>query len=177
MSKVIIKKEAIINANGEHTSKNAKPVICITTGERYTSCSDAAKANGMTQANMSIACLKKAKTKKGMEFCYVSDVEENLEKLTNELRVKTNLLEKYAPLIAEMEAKENAEKLRKLEEEKKQKAIAKAKEKYARAEEKFAKANEVRDKLMTRYAKADNEFNIALDNLYLAKEELDKLCQ
>ena len=177
MSKVFITKEALVNAKGNLNTAKTKPVICIDTGEIYTSCTDAAKANNVHFAAMSNACLGKQKTANGKRFCYVVDLPTHLEALSNSLQSKTNRLEEYGDVIAEREAKENAEKLRKLEEEKKQELIAKAKAKYARAEEKFAKASEARDKLMTRYAKADKEFNTALDNLYLAKEEYDNLCQ
>lgn len=186
MREIILNEKATVNAEGVKRNGNAKPVICIDTGEIYTSSLDAANAIGVHWTVMSNVCLGKSKTAKGKRYCYVKDLPNHLEQLSHSLQSKANRLEEYGDVIAEREAleaaerarqieMENAEKLRKMEEEKRQELIAKAKKKYARAEEKFVKANETRDKLMARCAKADKDFDVALDNLYNAKEELDRL--
>lgn len=175
MREIILREKGTLKVEG-HCGRNGKPVVCVTDGMRFASAKEAAAYVGVHHTTISSCCLGKIKTAKGKVYKYVKEQTENcVDVLADTVQEQRRLFEKYAPLIAEMEAKEREEKARQMEEERKQEVIDKAKRKYARAEERFVKANQTRDKLMARYAKADKEFNAALDNLYVAKEELDRL--
>ena len=128
MKKINIQNEANINGNGTHTQKNCKPVICIDTGEVFTSCLDAAEHVGVHFTAMSSACLGKTRTCNGKRYCYLSEAAENLNSIVSRLREATTDSEdarKWREYQAEQEA------VRK-EEEKRQAEIAKLEEKHAR---------------------------------------------
>ena len=55
MATLNIHNETNIEAKGTHTNKNAKPVICIDTGEIFVSLTDAAERYGTTVDNISNA--------------------------------------------------------------------------------------------------------------------------
>lgn len=171
MKEIILREKGTMHVERKkHSGKRCKPVVCVTNGMRFASATDAAEYAGVHLSSISLCCLGKVTNVKGNVYKYVKEETENcVDVLADTLQKQRQLLEKYAPLIAELEAKEEEEKLRKLDEERKQKAIEKAKAKYARAEEKFAKASEAKDK-------ADARFDSALDDLYNAKQALDSLC-
>lgn len=149
------------NANGTHTHKLCKQVICIETGEVFTSCLDAAEQMGVTQPVMSAHCLGKTRTCKGKHFTYVSHTSENINALTSRIRTLHSAqeeLERKAALWDAYEAEQNA--IRKAEENRQQ-AIAKAKEKVAR-----------RQRIADR---KEEEFKHALSRLHDAERELNAL--
>lgn len=175
MKEIILREKGTMQVEG-HCGRRGKPVVCVTDGMKFASATDAAEYAGVHLSSISYCCLGKITNVKGKVYKYVKEETENcVDVLASTVQEQKRLLEKYAPLIAEMEAKEREEKTRQMEEEKRQELIAKAKKKYARAEEKFVKASETKDKAMARYVKADKEFDEALDNLYLVKEELERL--
>lgn len=178
---IIIQKEATVNANGNTYSRHTKPVICLTTGETYTSCQDAAEANGVHFSSMSLHCSGKSKTCNGKRYCYVVDLPNHLEELSM-------TLQKCSGYLAEMEEKERrakeeekfrlealkAEEKRQKElakeEERKQKAIAKAEKNIARREEKL---NSVKEK----YFSIVSELNQAEEDVLSAKKEFKELTE
>ena len=123
MKKIIISNESTMNAEGKLNNRKCKPVICIDTGEVYTSVTDAAEHNGVDVSSMSWACAGKTKLCKGKRFCFVADMSEHYEEIARHIR------EMYPSYI----------------EIKKQEQINKAKEEYA---QRCAKYNKARDNVV-----------------------------
>lgn len=92
----------IKNAQGEVRNKNAKPVICLDTGEVFASATDAAEANGVTIYSISVNCLGKSMRSNGKRFCYIKDVNEHLDELTTVLQNLSNKASKYDELIVQL---------------------------------------------------------------------------
>lgn len=107
MKTIIINNKSTIKAEGNLTSKNCKPVICIDTGEVFTSSKDAAEKAGVHYSAMSACCIGKVKTVKGKRYCYMNRVAESLDDITSRLR---NLAELEAKAKAwdALQAKEEA---------------------------------------------------------------------
>lgn len=161
MRNITIKEAATINAKGKLNSRKCKPVICIDTGEVYTSATDAAQANGTTVYGVSTACLGKTKTANGKRFCYVQDFPEHLADITSRISAMnkgyTEMMEKakaYDAMIAEQKAKEK-------EAEAHEKAITKAKEKLERRK--------------AIYARKETELDEAYQHVKEAERELEAL--
>lgn len=103
MSKTItIQNTAEIEAEGIHRNANAKPVICLDTGEVFASATDAAEANGVTIYSISTNCLGKTMSSNGKKFCYVKDVNEHLDELTTVLRSLSDKANKYDELVVQL---------------------------------------------------------------------------
>ena len=118
MNKVNIQNEANIKAKGEHTQKAAKPVICIDTGEVYTSTTDAAASAGVHVTTMSAVCLGKIRTANGKRYCYLSRVTESLDAIVTRLRETSSIEEdakRWQAYQAEQEAIRKAEEKRQAE--------------------------------------------------------------
>ena len=131
MKKVNIHNEANINAEGNFNSKRCKPVICIDTGEVFTSATDAAEKAGVHFTMISAVCLGKVRTCKGKHYCYLSNVTESLNAIVTRLR-ETAAVESDAKKWQEYQAEQEA--IRKAE-EKRQEEIANLKAKLARQKE------------------------------------------
>lgn len=131
MKNIIINNESTIKADGIHTNGSCKPVICIDTGEVFTSATDAAEKIGVHFSTMSATCLGKIKTCKGKRYCYLANVSENLDALTARIKY-LNELEAKAKAWDDLKAKEEA--ARKAEEERLE-AIRKAEEERIKAEQ------------------------------------------
>ena len=84
--KLTINNKSEINAQGKLTGKRCKPVICIDTGEVYSSATDAAEMNDSNIWSVSCVCLGKNKKANGKRFCYLEDVSEHLDELTERVR-------------------------------------------------------------------------------------------
>lgn len=134
---VTIHNEATIKTEGKRNSKNCKPVICIETGEVFSSSADAAEKMGVHFSAMSAVCLGKTRTCKGMHFCYMNSALENLDAVMTRLR-ETSAMEEDARKWREYKAEQ--ERIHKAE-EKRQNEIAKLKEKIAKANERAAQYN------------------------------------
>ena len=129
MKKTInIHNEANIKANGDLNNKKCKPVICIDTGEVFTSGIDAAESAGVHQSSISACCLGKIRTVNGKRYCYLSRVTESLDSIVTRLR-ETSAIEEDAKRWQAYQAEQEA--IRKAEEER-QAEIAKAEEKVAK---------------------------------------------
>lgn len=120
MKKIIITNEATLSAEGKLSNRKCKPVVCIDTGEVYTSVTDAAERNGVDASSMSWACAGKTKLCKGKRFCFVSDMVEHYEEIARHIR------EMYPAYM----------------ENKKQEQIDKARENYAQRCAKYDKARD-----------------------------------
>lgn len=166
-----IHNEANIQAEGKRNNRNCKPVICIETGEVFSSSADAAEKMGVHFATMSAVCTGKIRTCKGMHFCHMNSALENLDAVMTRLR-ETAAMEddarKWREYQAEQEAIRKAEEKRleaiRKEEERKQREITKAKEKVAKYE---AEVNKYKDKWYDSVAAlndAQMELETLLDN-------------
>ena len=160
---VILAKETTLNAKGKRNNGRCKAVICITTGERYSSVTDAAEHEGVHWTSISNCCTGRTQTANGKVWRFAKEGD-CVDALAGTLQEKLALLEKYSPYIAEQEAKELEEKRlreeeekRRLDEEKRQELIAKAKEKYTRREQKFEKAKADLEKALIKLEKAEAE--------------------
>ena len=81
-----LQNEANILSEGKKRTGNAKPVICIETGEVYNSVTDAAEKNGTRVDYMSSHLRSKTKTLHKKHFIYMSKATENLDTLTTHIR-------------------------------------------------------------------------------------------
>lgn len=115
MKKIIINEKSTIDANGILVTGHCKPVICIDTGDVYTSATDAAEAIGTSISNMSFHLCGKSNTIKGKRFCYLSKINESLNAITTRLRETSEMEAKakmWDALMAEQEAERKAEERR-----------------------------------------------------------------
>ena len=147
MEKTInIQNYADINAEGKLNSRQCKPVICLETGDVYTSVTDAANAIGCRGNELSSHLTGKRRSIKGKHFCYLSRAMESLDVIVARLR-KTSVMEddaaKWRAYQAEQEAIRKAEEKR-IEDERK------AKEKHQADIEKAKAKVENRHKICSR---------------------------
>lgn len=106
---ITVHNKSEITAQGVPRNRNAKPVICLTTGEVYTSATDAAEANGVSIYSVSMNCLGKTKRSKGKRYCYLSKVTEHLDELTESIQMMAEKAKKYDELVARKETKSQTE--------------------------------------------------------------------
>jgi predicted transcriptional regulator with HTH domain len=104
-----IQKATNVNVTGHHSNKNCKAIYNITTGEIYASGIDAANVLGVDPASVSGALTGKSKTCKGMRLCLVSKMMEHLEEITEQNRIRVAKVEAYDKMIAERNAKRDAQ--------------------------------------------------------------------
>lgn len=163
-----IQNEANIKAEGKLNSGHCKPVICIDTGDVFTSCFDAAEATGVHFSAMSAHLRGKTRTIHGKRYMYLSRVKEGLDTIVTRLR-ETSAMEddakKWREYQAEQEAIRAAE-AKRAEEERKAREELEAK--IIKAQEKVARRTAVRD---TKH----NEARIADERLMEAERELEAL--
>ena len=168
MKNINIHKEANIRAAGNRTSRHTKAVLCIETGEVWTSGADAAESIGVHFTAMSAVCTGKLKSLHGKHYCYLNEALENLNAVMTRLR-EANEMEADAKKWREQEAaKEVARKAeeRRLEEERK------ARERYEAA---VAKAEAKVTKFAADCAKHQARFNESMAALEAANKELEAL--
>lgn len=170
MKKINIHHEASILANGKRTNKNTKAVLCIETGEVWSSSADAAESIGVHFSVMSAACTGRIKTCHGKHYCYLNEALENLNAVMSRLREASSMesdAKKWRALEAEKEAARKAEE-RRIEEERK------AKERHAAA---VAKAEAKVAKYAADCAKYQEKFNESMSALDEANKELEALLE
>lgn len=87
---IIVQKESIVKGKGKRMNGNTKSVFNFSTGDFYTSCADTAERLNASQSHVSLACRLKGRTVKGNKICYVEDVAENLDDISESIR-KANM--------------------------------------------------------------------------------------
>lgn len=126
MKKTInMQHEANIQAEGKLNSKHCKPIICIETGEVFSSVTDAAECAEVTMTMMSGHLGGYYRSVKGKHYCYLSRVNESLNTILTRLR-ETSAVEEDAKKWRAYEAEQEVKRIAK---EKHDAAVAKAKEK------------------------------------------------
>ena len=85
-----LQKEVVMEVIGKKRIKSVKPVMCVTEGKTFSSVSDAAEYYGVHVSSISRACCLEHRTCKGMKFCYVDNVKENLHTIAEEINTKRN---------------------------------------------------------------------------------------
>ena len=163
-----ISTNTTIKASGIHTNGNCKAVICIDTGEVFTSITDAAEKHGVALCSISNVCRGATKTCKGKRYAYLSKANEYLPQMAEQLSEMETLRAKanaYDMLMLEQKAKEEAE-------AKRQEAIRKAKEDHAKA---ITKAREKTARLEAEVERRKARLKLAEDGLMAAQIELEAL--
>lgn len=91
---IIITNACTTTAIGKKRTKNAKPVLCITTGEVFASLLDACDKYDIQQPNLSRHLMRQTgyKTCKGLKFCYISKTHEHYDEITQQMRDKTTVI-------------------------------------------------------------------------------------
>lgn len=133
---ITVAKPSFVKGKGKCTNGNTNAVLCISDGSIYTSCSDAAEQNNVTQSNMSRTCCGKGRSAKGKQYCYIKDIDQYLDEISDAIS-KRNL---YVEL---------------LEKETKRKQL----------KSKIANYESLIQSLETQLAKANNDLNSAKQEL------------
>ena len=169
MEKTInIQNYANISAKGEMNSRHCKPIICLETGDVYTSVTDAAEAIGCSSNNLSSHLTGKRRHIKGKHFCYLSRATESLDAIVTRLR-ETSSMEEDAKKWRAYQAEQDA--IRKAE-EKRINDERKAKEEYEAAVEKAKAKIERRSRICSRL---EQQYHEATNRLMEAEKEYETL--
>lgn len=97
---ITVHNKSEITAQGVPRNRNAKPVICLDTGEVFTSARDAAESAGAHPSTICWALTERQNTCKGKRYCYLSKVTEHLDELTTNIQAMSEKAKKYDELIA-----------------------------------------------------------------------------
>ena len=91
---ITIQRKAIIRGKGKSCNGNTNAVLCITTGDVLTSCTDAANHADVTPGHMSNVCRGNSHSAKGKRYCYVKDINEHLDEVAESIR-KANMYDEF----------------------------------------------------------------------------------
>ena len=164
-----IQNEANIKAEGKLNGGNCKPVICIDTGEVFTSCCDAAESVGVHFTAMSAHLRGKTRTIHGKRYIYLSRVSEGLDAIVTRLRETSSIeadAKKWQAYQAEQEAIRIAEAKRA---EEARKAEEKRQAEIAKADAKVERCQTIRDRIAAQLAEAERNLMTA----QMEREALD----
>ena len=106
MKNITITKNSTVKAIGQARNGNSKPVFCITTGEIYTSATDAAEQLGVSLAVLCFAASGKIKTCKGKRYCYVKDIIPNLNEICENARTRAEKVAAYDKIVTNQQRKQ-----------------------------------------------------------------------
>lgn len=144
---IIINNKATVKANGKLNSGNCKPVVCIDTGEVYTSLTDAAEKNGVRLANMSHVICGHSKKTGGKRFCLLSELEEHFDEMSERMQTmytERAAMEEKARLWDEYQAEQE-----RIEKERREHEM-----KVIKLSDKLARRNRIIEKLQAELAQA-----------------------
>jgi hypothetical protein len=89
---ITITNACTTTAIGNKRRSNAKPVLCITTGEVFASLKDTEEYYGLTPGNLTRVLHGKGKTLRGLRFCFLSRAQEYYDEITQQMRNKTTVI-------------------------------------------------------------------------------------
>lgn len=157
-------------ANETRINGNCKAVRDITNNIRYNSVMEAAKANGVSSATMSVAINRKYVCN-GYRFMFEKELHENTDELCAQL-AKANMRVAKATATREEMAEFYQWKAEREAEAKRQEAIRKAKEDHAKA---ITKAREKATRIEAEVERRKARLKLAEDKLMAAQIELEAL--
>ena len=98
--KIPIHKETTIRGKGKRSNGNCHAIFDITTGDIYTSCTDAAEGIGIVQSAISAACKGVVKTVRGHKICKVDKLDEYIPEISEAIsKAKDEIAEAKAKLV------------------------------------------------------------------------------
>lgn len=91
---IVITNACTATAIGEKRRSNAKPVLCITTGEVFASQKDACQKYNIATGQMAqhVNGNPRYSICKGLKFCFVSKTHEHYDEITQQMRDKTTII-------------------------------------------------------------------------------------
>lgn len=87
-NEITVSRPAIIKGKGKRSNGNTNAVMCITTGEVFTSCTDAAEHGNVTIGQMSHTCRTKGSLARGKQYCYIKDIDMHLDEISDAISKK-----------------------------------------------------------------------------------------
>lgn len=87
-NEITVSKPAIIKGKGKRSNGNTNAVMCISTGEIFTSCTDAAEHGNVSIGQMSHTCRNKGSHAKGKQYCYIKDIDMHLNEISDAISKK-----------------------------------------------------------------------------------------
>ena len=108
---ITITEKATASAQGKLSGARCKPVLCIDTGEIFSSVFDAAEHYGVTGSSVSQVCNGKLKTTSGKRFCFISRTSEHIDDIVSRIKANEEVLAKaaaYDAMIADFRARVDA---------------------------------------------------------------------
>lgn len=173
MKTINMQHEANIKAKGMKSGGLCKPIICIETGEVFTSITDAADQNGVTQSAVSQHLTGRVRSVKGKHYFYLSRANENLDAIVTRLR-EASAIEEDAKKWKAYEAEQTA--IRLAEEKRAEEArIAQAKHEaaIAIADAKVERCKETYDRIAAQLKEAEKKLMAA----EMEREALDDVLE
>lgn len=109
---ILVQPKSIVKGKGKRMNGNTKAVFDFSTGNFYTSATDAAEHLNISQGRVSFVCRSKGRTVKGRKLCYVKDINYHLDEIGNAIN-KANMYDEFT--TKEEKRKEMVAKLKSLE--------------------------------------------------------------
>lgn len=164
-----IQNEANIKAEGKLNGGHCKPIICIETGEVFTSVTDAAEKLGVFPGNLSSHLTGKRRAIHGKHYCYLARVNESLDAIVTRLRETSAIEEdarKWQAYQAEQEAIRMAE-AKRAEDARRAEELRRVE--IAKADAKVERCQTIRDRIASQLAEAERNLMAA----QIEREALD----
>lgn len=108
---ILVQPKSIVKGKGKRMNGNTKAVFDFSTGNFYTSATDAAEHLSTSQGHVSFVCRSKGRTVKGRKLCYVKDINYHLDEIGNAIH-KANMYDDV--MTKEEKRKEMVAKLKSL---------------------------------------------------------------